>query len=289
MHTIHQQKSHRNHQTKCLANMGVIGLLLTAFSIAALADTTTTGSTIKNVSAASTTKGAKSTAAKLPSFKAPLSTINNPNPVNAQELPPDTIQTIQLIGRSVLAAKHSEVLDPNAAQVKARLQTLRQNLDEVIKAEQAPSSSALVLSSASTSNASSNNASSNKIINKKTAQQSLAEHDVEQRKHQQDVDQKTSALKQDLSEIKADNQQRRQNLSNQEENEHQPHVRQLLDKSQSISDEIDTALADKSPERMAKLMQLRDRLTVKTLDEMQPAKTTAEETPTISTITRHRE
>ena len=190
-----------------------------------------------------------------------------------KELPPGTIQTIQLIGRSVLAAKHNEIADPNAAQVKTRLQNLGQSLDEVIKADVKPTPGALRVA--------------NSLDQNKT--KSTADHEVELREHQQDVDQKTNTLKQRLSELKAENQHRRQTLSESPENGHQPQMRHLLDKSQAISDEVDVALVDKSPERMTKLMRLRDRLTIKSLSEVQPARTVAEDTPTISTITRHRD
>jgi hypothetical protein len=278
MHKIYQAKSHLHHQAKYVYGIGAISALLVGFSVVALAETTPTGSIGKNIPIPAMTRGTTTTVLKQPSSKAPLSTINNPNHVKTKELSPDTIQTIQHIGRSVLDAKHSEVMDPNIVQVKSRLQNLRQNLDDVIKVEQTP------LYSASTTY---------NTENQSTSKQSNPQRDIEMRKHEKDVEQKTSTLKQHLGDIKLDNQQRRQALSDHPENDHQPHMRQLLDKSQSISDEIDTALADKSPERMAKLMQLRERLNVKSLGDMQrdiqPAKTTAEETPTISTITRHRE
>lgn len=222
---------------------------------------------------------------KLKAFNAAPRPVNQPNPTNLQELPPDTIQTIQLIGRSVLAAKHGESVDPNTAQVKSRLQNLRQSLDDVIKVDVEPVSGELTASSPTASintDTNKNSSSSNKSNKFQT------DHEAKQQQHQQNV----AVLKQSISDLKADNQQRRQSLVGRDEStesEHQPHIRNLLDKSQAFTDEVDAALADNGPEHMAKLMQLRDRLTIKTLNDMKSVKTAAKETPTMSTITRHRE
>lgn len=230
----------------------------------------------------SKTKPAKQTE-KLRRFNATSKSTHQVDTSNLQELPPDTIQTIQLIGRSVLAAKNSEDIDSNMLQMKSSMQALQHSLDDVVKANLEFAPSEINVSDTVNPENIKSYSNGNKLNKPK------ADIELKQQKRQLRVGKKTDDLKQQLKNLRSENQLRRQSFNELDGNEKQLYRQNLTDKSQAILDEVDAALADNSPSRITKIIKLRDRLALKTVADIQPARITAEDTPTISTITRHRE
>lgn len=203
------------------------------------------------------------------------------------QLPLDSIQAIQLIGRSVLAAKHSENIDPKTVQMKQRLVALQKSVDEMIEADieivpkELNSMNAVEITAETERTKSKNKSNIAKDIPKADAIE-------KQQKYTLRKQQKTAALQQRLNDLKADQNTYKQTEMVADQHERQPHMQNLMAKSEALSMEITAALADDDASRREKLNKLRDRLKVKNMGEMQ-AISSQEETPTISTITKHRE
>ena len=203
------------------------------------------------------------------------------------QLPPDSIQAIQLIGRSVLAAKHSENIDPKTVQMKQRLVALKKSVDEMIEAdiEVVPGELNSMNAVEVTTEAGSAGSKSKPNAAKDTKKADVAES---QKKSTLRKQQKMALLQQQLNDLKADQNTYKQTEMVADQHERQPHMQHLLAKSEALSVEITAALADDDAGRSEKLNKLRERLKVKNMGEMQ-AISIQEETPTISTITKHRE
>ena len=203
------------------------------------------------------------------------------------QLPPDSIQAIQLIGRSVLAAKHSENIDPKTNQMKQRLVALQKSIDELIEAEVevVPSE----LSDINTVDITLGAENTNSKTKPNTATENIKK-DVTDKQQKKSLrkQQKMATLQQRLNDLKVDQNTFKQTEIVSEQRERQPHMPHLLAMTEAISAEIEAALASDDTSRRGKLNKLRERLKVKNMGEMQ-VNPNQEETPTISTITQHRE
>ena len=202
------------------------------------------------------------------------------NPYDTQAIAPKDLQSIQVIGRSVLAAKHEAKPNQEAEQLKLRLQMIHQNLinlqAEEVHIESNETKAEINLDSANSVKTQSGQQAAKESIQKSQKRQKL----------ESDLALQTNQLRTQAGTIKAKHTDLKLVGNANEGRRTQINSEQLADKSQALATEVDEALADTSDQRLAKLAKLRDRLQTKSLGDLQPK---LEPAPTISTITRHRE
>ena len=202
------------------------------------------------------------------------------NQHDSQAIAPKDLQSIQVIGRSVLAAKHEAQPDPDAIQLKLRLQMIHQNLmnlqAEEVHIESNETKAEVNLDSANTV----------KTQDGQKAAKESTQKSQKRQKLESDLALQTNQLRTQAGTIKAKHTDLKLVGNANEGRRTQINSEQLADKSQALATEVDEALADTSDQRLAKLAKLRDRLQTKSLGDLQPK---LEPAPTISTITRHRE
>ena len=206
----------------------------------------------------------------------------------AQTIPPGDLQNIQMIGRSVLAAKHEAQPDPDAIQLKLRLQAIHDNLVK-LSAEEMPiqvSETKAEINAVSNAAISTDATKADKNPESQPAVKAKSEHAQKTQKLESDLVQKTHQLRLETDAIKTKHHRDNESNDAHEKSGMAVNPTHLAEKTQALVAEVDDALADKSEQRSVRLAKLRDRLTTKSLGEMQ-AKTESE--PTFSTLTHHRE
>jgi hypothetical protein len=222
--------------------------------------------------------------------------------INAHELSVGDIQNIQGIGRSVLAAKHSQPVDLNAQLLKQNIETLHQKLVELERSDALPvatseSTSPLVIGSMQTTDGKPQTINQQSInAEARAAQVQTKEQKMRPREEsEQQVKQQIDQIHQQLAGIKRGRQSGLSAKSldlnatntNGESRSNVYHLDadMLGDKAEQLATEVNQALARSGEDRAQILATLRERLTTKNLSELQGK---AEPAPTISTITHHR-
>ena len=219
--------------------------------------------------------------------KSPIQVNINPH-APAQTIPPGDLQNIQVIGRSVLAAKHEAQPDSDAIQLKLRLQAIHDNLVK-LSAEEMPiqvSETKAEINAVSNAAISTDAVKTNKNPESQPAVKAKNEHVQKTQKLESDLAQQTSQLRLESDSIKTKHQGDNESSDAQEKRGMAVNPTHLAEKTQALVAEVDEALADKSEQRSVKLANLRDRLATKSLGEMQQK---SESEPTFSTLSHHRE
>ena len=202
------------------------------------------------------------------------------NPHASQAIAPQELQSIQIIGRSVLAAKHGEQAEPNAEFLKQRLQAIHKSLEKLHNENMQLHASEIKIESAVDTSKATNtpNTKQSVLIDKLKAKNS--------QKIEDELTQESAQLHKQVEDIRGKTPNYERGDNPEEVHDHRPRLADLTDKSQQLVAEVNQALVATGEERTRKLEQLRERLQTKSLGELLPK---AEPVPTITTITHHRE